>query len=257
MHLRGPGRVDRAHGRGRRALRGDSSRARDRRDRLHGARLLLRADPRRSGRCRTTSSAALRHRAVRRGRRRGEAPRLPVKLGLEVDYDAGREEETAEAARAVPVGLPAGLDPLPRRARGSTRAEPGRRVGVEEAWHRYYEALAAAAQRALRLARAPRPRQDPFGDEIDWDWERSGLARRRRARGLERGPAQAARQALSRPGAARGLRASGRADHARIGCACAAERRPRPRPGDRARAGGRLRDRDALRPARARQEPLG
>jgi histidinol-phosphatase (PHP family) len=83
--------------------------------------------------------------AVVRARGRG----LPVRLGLEVDYVPGREDET----RAI-------LDPYPwDYLLGSVHFVDGLgvdgeprlldAVGVEEAWRRYFEALTAAAQSGL------------------------------------------------------------------------------------------------------------
>jgi histidinol-phosphatase (PHP family) len=81
----------------------------------------------------------------------GEAKRrgLPVKLGLEVDYVRGRESETRDLLAVYPWdyllgsvhfidGL--GVDGTPRLVD---------EVGVEEAWRRYFEELAAAAQSGL------------------------------------------------------------------------------------------------------------
>jgi len=74
---------------------------------------------------------------------------LPVKLGLEVDYVPGREEETRELLAPYPWdyllgslhyidGL--GVDNEPRIVET---------VGVEEAWRMYFEALAVAARSGL------------------------------------------------------------------------------------------------------------
>jgi histidinol-phosphatase (PHP family) len=74
---------------------------------------------------------------------------LPVKLGLEVDYVAGREEETRELLAPYPWdyllgslhyidGL--GVDDEPRLVDS---------VGVEEAWRVYFETLGAAAGSGL------------------------------------------------------------------------------------------------------------
>jgi histidinol-phosphatase (PHP family) len=74
---------------------------------------------------------------------------LPVKLGLEVDYVAGREDETRELLAPYPWdyllgslhyidGL--GVDDEPRLVDS---------VGVEEAWRIYFETLAAAAGTGL------------------------------------------------------------------------------------------------------------
>jgi len=71
---------------------------------------------------------------------------LPVKLGLEVDYVPGREDETRELLAPYPwdyllgslhyIGS-LGVDDEPRLVDA---------VGVEEAWRLYFEALAAAAR---------------------------------------------------------------------------------------------------------------
>ncbi len=83
--------------------------------------------------------------AVLDAKRRG----LPVKLGLEVDYEPEREQEMRELLAPYPWdyllgsvhfidGL--GVDGEPRLADA---------VGVEEAWRRYFDALAAAARSGL------------------------------------------------------------------------------------------------------------
>ena len=83
--------------------------------------------------------------AIVRARERG----LPVKLGLEVDYVLGREDETRELLAPYPWdyllgsvhfidGL--GIDGEPRLLDA---------VGVEEAWLRYFDTLAAAAGSGL------------------------------------------------------------------------------------------------------------
>jgi histidinol-phosphatase (PHP family) len=83
--------------------------------------------------------------AVVQARGRG----LPVKLGLEVDYVPGREDETRELLEPYPWdyllgsvhfvdGL--GVDGEPRLVDA---------VGVEEAWRRYFDALGAAARSRL------------------------------------------------------------------------------------------------------------
>jgi histidinol-phosphatase (PHP family) len=74
---------------------------------------------------------------------------LPVKLGLEVDYVPGREEETRELLSPYPWdyllgsihyidGL--GVDDEPRLLDA---------VGVEETWRRYFDTLSAAARSGL------------------------------------------------------------------------------------------------------------
>jgi histidinol-phosphatase (PHP family) len=74
---------------------------------------------------------------------------LPVKLGLEVDYVPGREDETRELLAPYPwdyllgslhyIGA-LGVDDEPRLVDA---------VGVEEAWRLYFETLAAAARSGL------------------------------------------------------------------------------------------------------------
>jgi histidinol-phosphatase (PHP family) len=74
---------------------------------------------------------------------------LPVKLGLEVDYVAGREDETRELLSPYPWDYLLGsihfidgfgIDGEPRLLDA---------VGVEEAWRRYFETLGAAAGSGL------------------------------------------------------------------------------------------------------------
>src|SRR5438477_4039029 len=83
--------------------------------------------------------------AVVHARERG----LPVKLGLEVDYVPGREEETRDLLAPYPWDYLLGsvhyidgfgVDGEPRLLD---------EVGVEEAWSRYFETLAAAARSGL------------------------------------------------------------------------------------------------------------
>jgi histidinol-phosphatase (PHP family) len=74
---------------------------------------------------------------------------LPVKLGLEVDYIRGRERETRELLDRYPWDFllgsvhfvdGGGIDSSPRLID---------EVGLEEAWRRYFEELAAAARSGL------------------------------------------------------------------------------------------------------------
>ncbi len=83
--------------------------------------------------------------AVVQARERG----LPVKLGLEVDYVPGREDETRALLAPYPWDYLLGsvhhvdgfgVDGEPRLLD---------EVGVEEAWSRYFETLAAAARSGL------------------------------------------------------------------------------------------------------------
>jgi histidinol-phosphatase (PHP family) len=74
---------------------------------------------------------------------------LPVKLGLEVDYVPGREEETRALLEPYPwdylLGSIHWLDDF------STDSEPRLidELGVEAGWRRYFEALAGAARSRL------------------------------------------------------------------------------------------------------------
>ena len=74
---------------------------------------------------------------------------LPVKLGLEVDYVPGREDETGRLLEPYPWDYLLGsihyVDGL------GVDAEPRMidRVGVEEAWRRYFDTLAGAAESGL------------------------------------------------------------------------------------------------------------
>jgi histidinol-phosphatase (PHP family) len=83
--------------------------------------------------------------AVVQARERG----LPVKLGLEVDYAPGREDETRELLAAYPwdylLGSVHFIDGL--GVDGEPRLIDS--VGVEETWRMYFETLAAAARSGL------------------------------------------------------------------------------------------------------------
>ena len=74
---------------------------------------------------------------------------LPVKLGLEVDYVPGREEETRSLLEPYPWDYLLGsihyIDGL------GVDAEPRMidRIGVDETWRRYFHTLAAAASSRL------------------------------------------------------------------------------------------------------------
>jgi histidinol-phosphatase (PHP family) len=105
--------------------------------------------------------------AVLEAKRRGH----PVKLGIEVDYEPGREEETAAALAPYPWDYVLGsihfLDGL------GIDAEPSLvdAVGAEQAWRRYYETLGGAARSGLFDSLAHPDLVKMFGDEIDWDWD--------------------------------------------------------------------------------------
>jgi histidinol-phosphatase (PHP family) len=106
--------------------------------------------------------------AVLEAKRRG----LPVKLGLEVDYVRGREDETRAVLEPYPWdyllgsvhfvdGL--GVDGPPRLVEA---------VGVEEAWRLYFEHLGAAAGSGLFDALTHPDLVKISGDVVDgWDYE--------------------------------------------------------------------------------------
>ncbi len=159
--------------------------------------------------------------AVQEAKSRG----LPVKLGLEVDYFPGIERELVELLEPYPWDFLLGsvhfVDGF------AVDQEPGlvHRIPVGEAWRRYFVWLRDAARsglfdclshpdlikffgmRAIRGGAALPVRRDRRCD-------RGG---RRLRRGLDRGPVQAGRRALSRPRAARRLLRARSSDHARLG----------------------------------------
>src|SRR6478672_11456557 len=75
---------------------------------------------------------------------------LPVKLGLEVDYVPGREDETRELLASYPwdylLGSVHYIGELSVDGEEGLLADA---VGVEEAWRLYFETLAAAARSGL------------------------------------------------------------------------------------------------------------
>src|SRR5256712_4191398 len=75
---------------------------------------------------------------------------LPVKLGLEVDYVPGREEDTRELLAPYPwdylLGSVHYIGELSVDGEEGLLADA---VGVEEAWRLYFETLAAAARSGL------------------------------------------------------------------------------------------------------------
>jgi histidinol-phosphatase (PHP family) len=104
--------------------------------------------------------------AVTEAKRRG----LPVKLGIEVDYVPGREEETAELLAPYPWDYVLGSIHFIGRAGVDGRPTLIDEVGVEEAWRRYYETLAAAARSGLFDSLAHPDLIRMHGPEIPWDW---------------------------------------------------------------------------------------
>jgi len=101
--------------------------------------------------------------AVLQARERG----LPVKLGLEVDYVPGREDETRALLAPYPWDYLLGsvhfidgygVDGEPRLVD---------EVGVEEAWRRYFESLARAARSGLFDSLSHPDLVKIFGERVD------------------------------------------------------------------------------------------
>ncbi len=95
---------------------------------------------------------------------------LPVKLGLELDYVPGREDETRALLAPYPWdyllgsvhyvdGL--GIDSAPRLAD---------EVGIEEMWRRYFELLARAACSGLFDSLSHPDLAKVFGDRVEFDY---------------------------------------------------------------------------------------
>jgi len=105
--------------------------------------------------------------AVTEAKRRG----MPVKLGIEVDYVPGREEETA--ALLAPYPWDYVLGSIHYIGDVGIDGEPTLidEVGVEEAWRRYYETLARAASSGLFDSLAHPDLVRMYGPEIPWDWK--------------------------------------------------------------------------------------
>jgi histidinol-phosphatase (PHP family) len=95
---------------------------------------------------------------------------MPVKLGIEVDYVAGREEETAELLDPYPWDYRLGS--IHYIGQRSVDSEPTlvAEVGVEEAWRRYYETLAGAARSGLFDSLSHPDLVKMYGPELVWDW---------------------------------------------------------------------------------------
>jgi len=96
---------------------------------------------------------------------------MPVKLGLEVDYVPGREEETRDLLAPYPWDYLLGS--IHFIGHSGIDSEPGLtdEVGVEEAWRRYYEVLGLAAESKLFDSLAHPDLVRMFGPEIAWDWK--------------------------------------------------------------------------------------
>jgi histidinol-phosphatase (PHP family) len=105
--------------------------------------------------------------AVAAARERG----LPVKLGLEVDYVPGREDETRALLAPYPwdylLGSVHWIDGF------AVDGEPRlvEEVGVEDAWKRYFETLASAARSGLFDSLSHPDLVKIFGDRVqDFDY---------------------------------------------------------------------------------------
>jgi histidinol-phosphatase (PHP family) len=92
---------------------------------------------------------------------------MPVKLGLEVDYARGHEDETRELLSSYPWDFllgsihfigDLGVDGEPRMVDA---------LGIDAAWRRYFEELAAAAQSGLFDSLAHPDLAKVFGDRPD------------------------------------------------------------------------------------------
>jgi histidinol-phosphatase (PHP family) len=105
--------------------------------------------------------------AVVEAKRRG----LPVKLGLEVDYVPGREDETRALLESYPwdylIGSVHFID-----GHGIDGPPPlVDAVGVEETWRRYETTLRAAAESGLFDTLAHPDLVKMFGPPLEWPWE--------------------------------------------------------------------------------------
>lgn len=105
--------------------------------------------------------------AVTEAKRQG----MPVKLGIEVDYVPGREEETAELLAPYPWDYVLGSVHYIGNAGIDGQPSLIDEVGVDEAWRRYYETLASAATSGLFDSLAHPDLVRMYGPEIDWDWD--------------------------------------------------------------------------------------
>jgi histidinol-phosphatase (PHP family) len=99
---------------------------------------------------------------------------LPVKLGLEVDFEPSLVDQTREILAPSPwdylIGSIHFIDGL------GIDADPSlvETVGPDEAWTRYYDTLGAAAESELFEVLGHPDLVKFFGPQLDWDW--SGFA---------------------------------------------------------------------------------
>ena len=105
--------------------------------------------------------------ALLEAKRRG----LPVKLGLEVDYIPGREEEIRELLSPYPWDFLLGS--IHYLDGNGVDCEPSivAALGPAEAYRRYFEALAQAAASGLFDSLAHPDLVKFFGGLLDWDWD--------------------------------------------------------------------------------------
>jgi histidinol-phosphatase (PHP family) len=96
---------------------------------------------------------------------------MPVKLGIEVDYVPGREQETAALLARYPWDYTLGSIHFIGDGGVDGRPTLIDEVGVGEAWRRYYETLGAAASSGLFDSLAHPDLVRMHGPEIAWDWQ--------------------------------------------------------------------------------------
>ena len=267
MHLRDRRRTrsTRSHGRRVEPFVEPAHAARRRRDRVHGAHLLLPPDraavgvPYQVERCvhdldayvrcghrgagaRAAGEARARGRLRRRAARTRRARSLRRIRGTTC---SGRcTSSTGSASTATDAGM---LDAL----------------GVEESWRLYFESwprpLAAVCSTRLSHPDLVKIFGEPSGVVLTTSRPRV----RSRTRGVAvevstAGLRKPVGELYPHPRVSRGVPRARRPGDARLGCAFAGPRRPRLRPGARAAALRGIRDRHGVRAARAaRQEPLG
>jgi histidinol-phosphatase (PHP family) len=95
---------------------------------------------------------------------------LPVKLGLEVDYVPGRDDETRELLAPYPWDYLIGSIHFIGDAGIDGRPSLVDDVGPERAWGAYYGVLVQAARSGLFDSLAHPDLVKMYGPELDWDW---------------------------------------------------------------------------------------
>jgi histidinol-phosphatase (PHP family) len=97
---------------------------------------------------------------------------LPVKLGLEVDYERGREDETRELLAPYPWDYLLGSVHFVDGHAVDGEPKLVDAVGVEEAWRVYFETLIAAGRSGLFDALSHPDLVKIYGDRVDgFDYE--------------------------------------------------------------------------------------